>query len=282
MRTRTILLAAMPPLLLLLLATWRLAGPAPIATVPASPIATATGRAAVRTPLPPLAEAPPRPASAPAARASQSTDLASRVDAWAQSSDPADAMRAYDAVLECLIARRDERRPTEEVARERHTLEQALPLEQREHLRRHWRTSATQCGNLRSDQVQRRMQWLARAAQAGVPLAAIQFINEGPDGNGAMQDEGVPRPPLTDAWRAARDAYVEAALRRCDTGLVGYLGTQAAGDAQDFSQALDFWQAHVRCQGGPDPGPLGDDPVAVRRLHDLGSPEAFHAARVVG
>jgi len=282
MRLRTILLLAMPPLLLCLLATWRLAMPAPPATVAASPIAAARALAAAQTPSPSLAEPPPQPVSAPAVPASLPTDLASQVDAWAQSSDPADAMRAYDAVLECLIARRDERRPTEEVARERHTLEQALPLEQREHLRRHWRTAAAQCGNLRSDQVQRRMQWLTRAAQAGLPRAAIQFINEGPDGDGALQDEGVPRPPLTDAWRAARDAYVEAALRRCDTGLVGYLGMLAAGDAQDVTQALNFWQARARCPGGPDPGPLGGDPAAVRRLHDLGSPEHFHAARVVG
>ena len=218
-------------------------------------------------------------ASAPAALPA---DLAARVDAWAQSPDPADAMRAYVAVSECLLARRDERRPTEEVASERRKIEQALPLEQREHARRQWQDAGAHCGNLRSDQVQRRMQWLARAAQAGVPRAAIDFINEGPDGDGALMDAGAQRPPLNDGWRAQRDAYIDAALQRCDIGLVGYLGLVAPHDGGDETQALGRWQSHVRCDGSPPPTPLRDDPVATRWLRDVGGPGTHREARFAG
>ena len=198
-------------------------------------------------------------------------DIATQVDRWAASPDPADAMRAYRAVLDCLLARRDDRRPSEEVAIERRNMEDAVPLEQRGRIRRQWRTSSAHCANLRSDQIQSRTQWLARAARAGVPLAAVEFIFEGPDGDGFLLDPGVPRPPLTDAWRAQRDAYVQAALDRCDMALVGTLGMAAAPDTQDLAKALNFWQSHMRCQGGPEPTPLRDDPLAMRYLHDLGS-----------
>ena len=282
MRLKTILLTALPLAVLAMLATWWFARPAPARPLEPAPD---TGRAiAVAAPLPtvPSPRSDAASVSRPAATAPLPADLAGRVDAWAQSPDPADAMRAYVAVSECLAARRDEHRPTEEVADERHRIEQALPLEQRERARRDWQDSAAHCANLRSDQVQRRMQWLARAAQAGVPRAAIDFINEGPDGDGALMDAGAPRPALTDAWRAQRDAYVDAALQRCDTMLVGYLGMIAPNDGRDITQALGVWQSHVRCDGSPPPTPLRDDPVAMRWLHDVGGPGTHREARFAG
>jgi hypothetical protein len=281
MRLKTILLTALPLTLLAMLATGWLAradavrrdAPAPgpgraiaVASAPAAPAGPSD-----TAPMPGRSQAPALPA-----------DLAARVDAWAQSPDPADAMRAYIAVFDCLEARRDAHRPTEEVVDERRRIEQALPLAQRERARRQWQTSAAHCGNLRSDQVQRRMQWLARAAQAGEPRAAIQFIDEGPDGDGALMDAGAPRPALTDAWRAQRDAYVDAAFQRCDTGLVGYLGLVAPHDGRDVAQALTVWQSHLRCDGSPAPPPLRDDAMAMKWLHDVGAPGVHRQSRFAG
>jgi len=281
MRFKAILLTALPLVLLVALATWWSAPPD--AGRPADPAPEPTRRA-LAADRPARAESPRPSASTPILPATASTpaDLAARVDAWARSPDPADAMRAYVAVADCLSARRDERRPTEEVANERRLMEKALPLEQRERTRRNWQDSAAHCGNLRSDQVQRRMQWLTRAAEAGVPRAAIQFINEGPDGDGALMDLNAPRPALTDAWRAQRDAYVDAALQRCDMGLVGYLGLVADAQGHDVTHALQTWQAHVRCDGSPAPTPMRDDPVAMRLLRDVGGPGTHREARFAG
>jgi len=282
MRLKTILFTALPLAMLAMLATWLLARPDDARRVGSTPEPRRVVDAASRAPAAPAPSDPARAPSRPEATPLLQADLAARVDAWAQSPDPADAMRAYLAVFGCLEARRDERRPLEEVVDERHKIEQALPLEQRERARRRWQNSAAHCGNLRSDQVQRRMQWLARAAQAGEPRAAIQFIDEGPDGDGALMDEGAPRPALTDAWRAQRDAYVDAAFQRCDTGLVGYLGLVAPHDGRDFTQALSTWQSHLRCAGSPAPSPLRDDPMAMQWLHDVGAPGVHRQSRFSG
>ena len=275
MSRRQLAIAAAPLVVLAGLVAWWVTSPAsaPAATAPAVREVRALASSA---PARPVAEASSRPPAvgalvAPSAPTVAATDLAAQVDRWAGSGDPADAMRAYRAVFDCLQARRDERRPSEDVARERRNMEQAVPLEQRERVRRSWRTSAATCANLRSDQVQRRMQWLARAAEAGISMAAMDFIYEGPAGDGVLQDLDVPRPALTDAWRAQRDAYIDAALRRCDSGLVGYLGMTVQGDGKDLGAALNFWQSHARCPGDPPRAPLRDDPVAVRWLRDLGS-----------
>jgi len=274
MRNRTLLLAATSIVALVaVFLIWRTATPPSLSPVTPVPVASHAavpaegGRVGPSVAAVAKQAAPPKvvPAAAPAA------DRAAQVDRWADSPDPADAMLAYRAAFDCLQARRDERRPAEEVARERQQMEDALPLDQRAGIRAHWPGATAACGNLRSDQVQRRMQWLRRAAQAGVPMAAMEFVLEGPAGDGLLQDLGVPRPPLTDAWRAERDAFIDAALQRCDMGLVGYLGMNLQGDGKDAGQMLNFWSAHSRCPGAPDPVRLLEDPVALRYLHDLGN-----------
>jgi hypothetical protein len=274
MRNRTFLLAATPIVALVaVVLAWPTAAPPPGPPAGAVPVASDAAvpsqhgrivRSAASMAVP-SAPAKAAPRVAPAA------DRAAQVDRWADSPDPADAMLAYRAAFDCLQARRDERRPAEDVARERQQMEDALPQDQRAGIRTHWAGAAATCGNLRSDQVQRRMQWLRRAAQAGVPMAAMEFVLEGPAGDGLLQDLGVPRPPLTDAWRAERDAFIDAALQRCDMGLVGYLGMSLQGDCKDLGQMLNFWSAHSRCPGSPEPVLLLEDPVALRYLHDLGN-----------
>jgi hypothetical protein len=214
-------------------------------------------------------------ASAPSVDA---TDLAAQVDRWAASGDPADAMRAYRTVHDCLEARRDERRPSEDVSREREAFEESVHPGPNTQVFRQWKRSAALCGNLRSDQIQTRMQWLMRAAAAGVPMAAMDFIYEGPGGDGMLQDLNVPRAPLTDTWRAQRDAYIDAGLQQCDEGLVGYLGLATQGNARNAAEAMMFWQTHARCAGDTARPPLSNDAGAVRLLSDLGSAGLLPAA----
>jgi hypothetical protein len=195
--------------------------------------------------------------------------LAAKVDRWSRSPDPADAMRAYEAVFQCLQTRRDERRPSEEIALRNKQMEEALPEDQRAGFRAGLVSAAATCRDLRSDQIQDRNRWLARAARAGMPLAALDFILEGPDGDGLLQDVGGPKPVPTQAWIDQRDAYIGVALRHCDLALEGYLAMNAPGDAADVGQALNFWQARLQC-GGPAPRPsLMDDAVARRYLRGL-------------
>jgi hypothetical protein len=252
-----------------------LSGPAD-APIARGPVANADGaqheplpaRAASDASPPAKKTAPPATGAAPVSPA-PTESLASRVDRWSRSPDPADAMRAYETVFNCLQARRDDRRPSEEVALEHKNMEEALPEDQRAGFRRNLKTSAQLCGDLRSDQVQARLQWLGRAAQAGMPMAALDFIFEGPDGNGVLQDLTVPGAAPTQAWIDQRDAYVDAGLRHCDLTLMGYLGAKARGDSADIGQAISFWRAHMRCWDEPAPPSLMDDPVARRYLRDL-------------
>ena len=171
-----------------------------------------------------------------------------------RSDDPHDAMQAYFAIFQCLLARR-----------RAHAVD--LPPEAP------GQDAATACGDLRSDQIQQRLVALEKAARAGERDAAQNFIQEGPSGNGLLSDLGTtdPTPPTAD-WLARRDDYIDRALAHCDIGLANYLGfTQRNRDIQSQRVALQYWLGRTSCPDHPatNTTPLADDARAQAYLDGL-------------
>ena len=194
------------------------------------------------------------PTSEPLAASSAAPpSLAARIDAWSRSGDPHQAMQAYQAVFRCLLARR-----------RAHAAD--LPPDPP------GEAAIAVCGDLRSDQVQQRLAWLETAARAGERGAAEDFIQEGPSGNGALEDLATedPTPPTAD-WRARRSAYVDRALANCDTGLAMYLGTLIRQRETRSKAVTQYWLERLSCPGHPAPDhpPLADDPQGQANLDAL-------------
>ncbi|MBW8757298.1 MAG: hypothetical protein JF586_06785 [Burkholderiales bacterium] len=236
-------------------ALWMLRQQAPVPEVVNAP-ATASA-ASLPSPIERPASVPAGPGTthtaADAGLAGPSpTSLAARMDAWMRSDDPRDAMQAYQAAFRCLLARRRAHAPD-------------LPPDEP------GEDAASTCADLRSDQIQRRLAMLEKAARAGERDAASDFIQEGPSGNGALADLDTadPTPPTAD-WIARRNDYIERALARCDVGLATYLGfTQR--NRQVRTQAAQYWMARTACPDHPaaNPTPLADDPQGLAYLDGL-------------
>ncbi len=238
---------------------WACSGrPASVASPETSAVIVAAHAAPAAPAHTPLAR--PTPAAAAVSSkpaASSPSSLASQVDQWSRSTDTRDAERAYDAVAKCLLARRREHQPSERF--------EGVPVSPE--------TAAQICADLRSDQIQNRMQWLERAAKAAEKGAAGWFIQEGPSGNGVLQDLDTPTfdNDMTDDWLHRRDDYIDLALRHCDTGLEAYLTLFARGVPADPAAAQTYWLGRLVCHDTPQPtlAPLADDTLGQRLLQGL-------------
>lgn len=198
--------------------------------------------------------------------------LAARVDGWSHSPDPKDAMRAYEAVEDCLRARAEDRTPQDEIEAGDAALESVVGPNRLQALQARRHHAALWCRDLRSDQIESRLAWVTRAAAAGTPGAALAFIFEGPDGQGALG--GGASLPAPDAWYAQRDDYIAKALQHCDRILPSVLAVGARSPDMSIAQAIAFWSGKLQCGDIADPTPpLADDPLAVEYLHHMGRGE---------
>ncbi len=209
--------------------------------------------------------------SSPAASAPSLPSLASRVDTWARSATPRDAMRAYEAVSDCLKARAEDRTPQDSLEAGDGALASVVGAERVQRLQAARHHAVERCQDLRSDQIESRLAWLKRAAAAGTPGAALDFEIEGPDGQGALGDGSAPL-PAPDAWYEERDAYIAKALQNCDRTLAASLAVDARPPGVSVARATTFWTAKLQCpdDAGPPPTALADDPVAVEYLRHMG------------
>lgn len=252
-----------------LLAGW-FASPTPSSPAEPPPQATAAAvepRPAITRPAPVAAS---RSSAAPAATV-PAAGLASRVDAWARSGVADDAMRAYRAVADCLRARAEDRTPQEQLDAEDSALEPMIGKERTDAFRTQRHHATEKCRDLRSDQIESRLAWLTRAAGAGARGAALAFVAEGPDGQGALGTPASPL-PVPDAWIAQRDAYFAAGLQHCDDALAAYLSGSARPPGMDFGDALTFWTGKMTCDADDAkrrPAPL-DDPLVAAYLRYIG------------
>jgi len=261
MSVRRVLAIALPVVALVGLGLWVARQPA--VSMPVSPSALATPMTAAAPSARQSIEATaPRTNSAAstapvaAAAASVPASLAARVDAWAHSGDPHDAMQAYKAIFYCMQARN--------LARATVVLPPNLPRQHPTQL----------CGDLRSDQIQQRLAWLETAARAGEQDAAWNFMLEGPSGNGMLMGYGTadPTPPTPD-WLARRDDYIERGLAACDRGLVAYLSAVSRNhDQQALIESTQYWLGRLSCPGNAvaaNTTPLAEDPQAKAYLDGL-------------
>lgn len=254
MPLRRVLAIALPVSASVALGWWVARTPAtPMSIAPAVTIATASPSATPRiaAAIAPVSS-PTQAVQVAAKAASAPASLAARVDAWMRSDDPHDAMQAYRAVFQCLLARRRAHAAD---------LEPDPP----------GKDAAAACGDLRSDQIQQRVVALEKAARAGEQDAAANFIQEGPSGNGVLSDLGTTDPtPPTPEWLARRDDYIARALAHCDTGLVAYLGTTLRNQALR-QEAMQHWLDRMSCPGHPAPDntPLAEDAQAQAFLDGL-------------
>ncbi|MGN6525216.1 MAG: hypothetical protein ACTHL8_02400 [Burkholderiaceae bacterium] len=218
-------------------------------------------------------------AAAPAARRTaaaspvRARSLAARIDRLSRSADPVDAFAAYRLVTDCLWARGHEAWMDSHIA----------PGD-----RGQLPTAQAACGDIASDQVQSRLQWLQRAALAGVHHAATAMAREGPDGLG-LEDGELDAPQNAD-FRARLDAAWDAGVRTCDAESLEQRENAyetGAGVARDRARALSYWIAWVDCRrraAGPGAGdmtPLDADAIARRVGRSL-TPEQLADATAAG
>ena len=205
--------------------------------------------------------------------------LAIRVDSWAHSTAPQDAMRAYEAVAECLKARVEDRTPQDQLEAGDSALELVVGPERVQALQAKRHHAIDRCQDLRSDQIESRLAWLKRAAAEGIPGAALAFEIEGPDGQGGLGD-GFTALPASDAWYEERDAYIAQGLQHCDRTLASSLAVAARPPGVSIAQAMTFWFGKLQCEDGssPAPTPLSDDPSAVEYLRHMGRGEPIAPA----
>jgi TPR repeat protein len=221
------------------------------------PPMTAIAPSAARAPVPPpvavaAAPATPAPASAP----SPYESLAQKVDRLSRSPNPVDAFAAYQLVTACIWAR------DHEGWMARHILpgdRGLLP------------TARQACGDIASDQVQSRLQWLERAALAGVHHAAVEMLKEGPDGLGVSASSDIDAPENA-SWKQRVEAALDAGVHTCDydsleSRVNGY--ESGEGVEQDRAKALTYWVAYMHCRqrlGGAPGSVLSDGDGVTRRM----------------
>ena len=182
-------------------------------------------------------------------------------------------MRAYEAVADCLRARSQDRTPQDQIEAGDGALESVVGTERVQALQAKRHHAAQWCQDLRSDQIESRLAWLARAAAAGTPGAALAFDFEGPDGQGAL-GSGYSSLPAPEAWYAQRDAYIAQGLQHCGRTLAGALSVVARAPGVSIDRATAFWFAKLQCGDSSDPSlPLSDDPLAVEYLRHMGRGE---------
>jgi hypothetical protein len=249
---RRVLAIAVPLSALIAAGLWMSQRPSSPSAPPAPTAIEAPQVASSPTPGFVPAAAPPSAVAHVAAGATVPASLAARVDGWMRSADPHDAMQAYTAIFQCLLARR-------------RTHDAELPPDEP------GQDAVTLCGDLRSDQIQQRLNMLEKAARAGERYAAENFIQEGPSGNGLLSDIGTtdPTPPTAD-WLARRDDYIARALAHCDPLLPSYLGfTQRNRDIRQ--DAVQYWIGRMSCSDHPatNTTPLADDAQAQAYLDGL-------------
>ena len=190
--------------------------PAPVRPLPAAPVA-----------------APP---TAPAA------SLAEQVDALIASRDPQKAYEAYRLLADCASFNRDGDRlifEPEEAAHQKN--DGALPGF-RAMLESEKRRDAVLCAPMTERMRQSRIDYLATAAQAGIPGAAIAQVSEGPFGDRSALTTR-PNDPLVREWKTrVQEQLARIADEQADVGVLSYLAAMrtVGSDVFDKDPALAY------------------------------------------
>lgn len=147
--------------------------------------------------------------------------LSDRVNKLPASSDPQDAFSAYEILRQCQSARDEERQhqQTREAERDpkRAVFAEAGVVGSK--------AVARACGDLRPSDFRNRLALVERAAEAGVPMAALRFAEEGPWGD--IQSLYVRSDdPLVQQWRTKAVRLIQLAASKGDVTSLNSLQAQ--------------------------------------------------------
>jgi len=179
--------------------------PSPAPTASATP-AQAAARPPVRPqPLPALPDEPP---------------LNVQVDRLLATHKPEDAYRAYWLIADCAEFNANPDRLIFDEQKLMDTKQDSVPVRgMSDEEKRH---DTKLCGGLTERERQSRLDYLAIAARAGVPRAALVFVKEGPFGDpSALKTR--PGDPLVQEWKATANAQLRQAADAADMGALDYL-----------------------------------------------------------
>lgn len=165
--------------------------------------------------------APPRPSARLPAPDPAEPPLSAQVERLLATHGPADAFKAYRLIADCAAFNAQHDRvvfdPDLAEPWQGDTLPGFRLMSEAE--KRH---DATFCARLTERERQSRLDYLAFAARAGVPDAAIRFVQEGPFGDPSALATR-PGDPLVKAWKADARAQLARAADDADIGTLGYL-----------------------------------------------------------
>ena len=184
--------------------------PVPLATQPATP-GLHWLQATSPEPAAPAATAPPVP-------------LAEQVDRLVATRDPARAYAAYRLLADCTSFNRDGDRIVFDADSARTGGMRALSAAEKAH-------DTPLCAGMPERMRQSRLDYLAIAAQAGVPGAAVAMATEGPFGDRTALATR-PADPLVQQWQADVNAQLARAADAGDLDALHYLaGMRMRGNA---------------------------------------------------
>ena len=187
---------------------------------------------------------PPHSAS-PAARlpAAAESALAARIERLLATRAPADAFKAYHLILDCATFNRQHDRVIfdPDTTGQRHDdIVPGIRLMTGTEKRR----DTAMCAGLTERERLSRLDYLAIAARAGVPDAAISFAQEGPFGDPTALTTR-PDDPLVKSWKALAQTLLARAAADADVGALGYLAAQQMNGSEvvDKDPALAYRHA---------------------------------------
>lgn len=206
---------------------------------------------------------------------------AKEFDHLTKSSSPKDYFQAYMLAQACIWSRESQRdaEMTPQANRDADTQRQldsgALELQ-----------SKTACGDLSDEQLAQRQSYLAKAAEAGVPMAALRLSAEGPFGDPSAL---ITRPddPAVLEWRKHVVELLKLATTKGDISAMEslsnmYFSGTGVVEGRDPAKALQYqtamWEAWKNSTGKISP-------FAERRINELSTgltPEQVEAAKQAG
>jgi hypothetical protein len=182
------------------------------------------------------------PAPATVSPAAPSASLAQQVDALIATRDPQKAYDAYRLLADCVSFNRDGDRLIFEAEEGLHHKNDGALPGFRTMTEPEKRRDAVLCAGMTERMRQSRIDYLAFAAQGGIPVAAIQQASEGPFGDrSALRTR--PDDPLVREWKTrVQDQLARIADEQADVGVLSYLSAMRSvgDDVFDKDPALAF------------------------------------------
>lgn len=194
---------------------------------------------------------PPERAAVPIV-ASTAPSLSEEFAKLVDTGSPIDAFHAYDIATRCAESQADEKAAEMQAPGERSAETNAALKDGTFRA-----TTVANCGDLTSAQVADRVKYLTQAANAGVPMAALRLVEQGPWGD---QTALTTRPddPAVLEWRRQMVGLIELAAGKGDYAAMdslstmyrtgsGILGERDPGKALMYATAK--WEAYQQATG---------------------------------